>query len=662
MAPILGSNFTSVEELSTNTREVFLDATEILLRFAKNVLDQPNNEKFRKIRVANKHVQSKVLPVAGGMQCLFEMGFEEDTNGEFLNLPMTTSLDQLKAIREELLVRREKYGVKSNAASGERQEPYGAAAASGGNERNLELPSPAGATSTSVPSASASNVQGEPNDYMSRMSKELSFFTKMRTQLAQVLLYENPALQFMAKRCIPVEALQELATKKEQAMKEALKEGESNSKLPDLNDFILLELLTWFKSQFFSWVDAPPCEVCGGTPEACGSAEPTPEDLKYGASRVENYWCSKCRRYERFPRYNHPGKLLETKRGRCGEWANCFCQLCRALGFETRFVLDWTDHVWAEVYSHAQEKWLHCDPCENICDKPLTYEVGWGKKLSYVLAFSKDDIQDVTCRYTCNNEEILKRRTECREGWLAHQITKLCNDRQKSLTEERRKELQKRAVREIGEFFRPKNVKQGELEGRSSGSLAWRLARGETGASSTACKTGELFKLTAKERERKVFHLRYCCASDKYERIGDGSEMMGWDSCLFEVENVFRKEEHDWKMVYLARTEGSAAASIKWKFDFRESGLVVDHVTIKACSATYESGTIRWTLCSDASCVMLDGSSQIDTMDLSGSDVLTLTADMSGGNGDVAWQHTQLFRQGTEETAVHPLELRITFK
>jgi peptide-N4-(N-acetyl-beta-glucosaminyl)asparagine amidase len=112
----------------------------------------------------------------------------------------------------------------------------------------------------------------------------------------------------------------------------------------------------------------------------------------------------------RFPRYNHPVKLLDTRRGRCGEWAQCFTLCCRAMGFEVRAAHDWTDHVWAEVWSDSQRRWIHCDPCEDVMDRPDLYETGWGKKLNYVIALSVDEVVDVTRRYTKKYTEVKTRR------------------------------------------------------------------------------------------------------------------------------------------------------------------------------------------------------------------------------------------------------------
>ena len=47
----------------------------------------------------------------------------------------------------------------------------------------------------------------------------------------------------------------------------------------------------------------------------------------------------------------------------------------RACGLDTRYVLDLTDHVWAEYYSAAMQRWVHMDPCEDAYDQPLLYEV-----------------------------------------------------------------------------------------------------------------------------------------------------------------------------------------------------------------------------------------------------------------------------------------------
>ena len=50
---------------------------------------------------------------------------------------------------------------------------------------------------------------------------------------------------------------------------------------------------------------------------------------------------------------------------------------------------------------------------------PTSYvQSGWGKKLSYIIAFSKDGVADVTRRYTKKWDEVMTRRTQVSEIWL----------------------------------------------------------------------------------------------------------------------------------------------------------------------------------------------------------------------------------------------------
>ena len=67
----------SVQLLLENTDETFLNVSELLLKFASNVLNNPENPKYRRIRVGNNVVSERLLPVNGAIECLFEMGFEE---------------------------------------------------------------------------------------------------------------------------------------------------------------------------------------------------------------------------------------------------------------------------------------------------------------------------------------------------------------------------------------------------------------------------------------------------------------------------------------------------------------------------------------------------------------------------------------------------------
>lgn len=209
--------------------------------------------------------------------------------------------------------------------------------------------------------------------------------------------------------------------------------------------------------------------------------QPTADELRWEAPRVEAHHCKSCGTVGRFPRYNSPAKLLETRRGRCGEWANCFTLCVAAMGYDVRYVLDFTDHVWVEAYVEKLGKYVHLDCCENAFDSPQMYEHGWGKKLSYIFSFGLDgNVVDSIWRYSKNFDETCTRRDQCSEETLCRTVSRV-NDRLR-IPAARQLELDERyCVELVGFLSIPKSLRPEERQGRMTGSLAWRTERGETG-------------------------------------------------------------------------------------------------------------------------------------------------------------------------------------
>ncbi|KAL6100090.1 ngly1 [Pungitius sinensis] len=637
----------AVTTLCENSDEVFLDVAKLLLTYADNILRSPSEEKYRSIRIGNPTFSTKLLPINGAVECLFEMGFEEAET--HLVFPKSASVEQLKLIRDSVAAERDQ-----RLRGGQPVQPIAQAVA------------PLASTSVSTPSvapessaATSSQPVTPPAPEPSSLENSMSFFLSLQSNFQHVMIYEDPELQQKARSHIPH---QQLSSDAEQKLTEA-KAADPECKL-GMEDFLVLELLRWFKQDFFSWVDCLPCSQCRGQTVHSRSLSPTADDIRWGAQRVENHYCQSCQLSTRFPRYNNPEKLLETRRGRCGEWANCFTLCCRALGLEARYIWDSTDHVWTEVYSVSQRRWLHCDSCENGCDKPLLYEVGWGKKLAYILAFSKDQVVDVTWRYSCKHPEVLSRRTRVQEAWLLHTIAGLNASRQQSLSPERKKELMERLLVELVEFISPKEPKPGELGGRNSGSLAWRLARGETrkaDAGTSTQATGYVFTPTEKEKSGRLLHVRYSATKDQYCRVSNNCEVIqSWDQCVWKKESVFRKVEDDWQMVYIARTQGSSVGKISWKFDFSSAALKIKSVSVTASSQTFHSGEVCWHLQAGPSTTEFPGDGKPQSFQsLAGSSEFIVAASLGGGEGETSWQHSQLFRRSLKETEECSFEILV---
>ncbi|CAD6189724.1 unnamed protein product [Caenorhabditis auriculariae] len=484
--------------------------------------------------------------------------------------------------------------------------------------------------------------------------EEKKFLEKLVSYTKQTAFYGDVIYQTLARSVIPEDKLTELATVDSQ-----------------VNQFALAkELLSWFKNDFFTWCDSPICSCGEQTPKDKGmDGRPTTEELRLGANRVEVYECPKCSAEVRYPRYNDPAKLLETKKGRCGEWANCFTLIAAAMGFDVRLILDTTDHVWTELWIEDEKRWVHCDPCENIIDCPLIYEKGWGKKLQYVIGYGIDHIYDVTWRYVVDSRKTFDLRRDVRPETFSSFLTKLNARQLSNITAERKKEVITRRMYDLVEMVSAESSKRQAdnkaYSGRTTGDEAWRRSRGEMGrklvsGTSVVSENSEPIQLNQQELEAKKFRLQYSCIKDEYERVGTHKTTLGYSTLATSVKNIARKVESDWKKSYLCRSDGAQEGEITWSVDLREVK-EIKSIRLKFDGISqFESGKVIVVVCVADSCTKVPKSGEL-TLEEIKPDVVKITAKLLGGDGNNAFQHAQLFRCDSDALNDYQFVLDIDF-
>jgi Transglutaminase-like superfamily len=211
---------------------------------------------------------------------------------------------------------------------------------------------------------------------------------------------------------------------------------------------VLQSFLDWFRSNFPYYYDM--CYKCGASCKQDGEDEgsflgyvyPENHEVAGKAGRTEIYQCHKCQAVTRFPRFNAASHVLQQKRGRCGEYSMLMYRMLRATGHETRWIVDWADHVWCELL--WQGRWVHLDPCEAAIDAPLLYQE-WGKQQTYIMAFYAPlcnlvkqqyhpTIEDVTTKYTSDEIGIIQDRRDASAAIIDSTIAKVSWELKKKLS------------------------------------------------------------------------------------------------------------------------------------------------------------------------------------------------------------------------------------
>ncbi|CAG5083596.1 Oidioi.mRNA.OKI2018_I69.PAR.g10416.t1.cds [Oikopleura dioica] len=559
-------------------------AIDTLEKILKNILTHPSEAKYRKLKVAGKVFTETLLPVDGACDFLYSLGFTESEDGAWLQVDELNSDTKTMFVHAVFLLKTNQSGPSSAPLQG-----------------TAESPTPP--TPTPVqPSPTSQNRNRNLHKFNGSFLDVQERILRLRSSaMSHVRQWEDPETQKKVRETIPVTDLFKRASEllEQNADTEGFERGEL------LKHSLLVTLTDWFKNEFFKWTDG------------------------------------------NIVRYNNPEKLLETREGRCGEWANCFGAILRSFAFhvrETYNVLE--DHVWVEVRTPG--RWTHVDPCEDAIDKPLMYKYGWKRNCHLCLSFSvAEGVRDTTWRYNNKLDEVREARKQLViESWMTSFIKEYEEKKAKVVNWEKKMQ-EEDWIKEAVEFLSPKPVTDQKFSGRTTGSLQWRTSRGET------LKNVEATVIEVKE-DSPEFVVRYNCAKDNYSI--DGETFTNWASFAHHNGKIFRKEEKDWKMCYLAMLEDSTGdAEVEFKFKLPKKR--ISSISVTAHSATYENGKVFWKFCSGDSCTKFNPSEQFVFNDPSPDSILSIKASLTAPN---FWQHAQLFRQALDDDSFM-FEVRFKF-
>ncbi|CAL4120892.1 unnamed protein product, partial [Meganyctiphanes norvegica] len=160
------------------------------------------------------------------------------------------------------------------------------------------------------------------------------------------------------------------------------------------------------------------------------------------------------------------------------------------------------------------------------------------------------------------------------------------------------------------------------------------------------------------------FLLKYSITKDVYIRPikSDVQETKGWRTGVYQQSDMCRGQdcENEHKIVYLSRTLGVAAATVRWRVNWPGSELTPKDVTIFLPHKTLDSGKVTWYIIIGNNTFLgsEDGYLQLRDLDLGPVRHLDVCARVEGSRVT----HARLFNQIETDMNEFPFVINIHFK
>lgn len=245
-------NLDLVARLERNATSSYIKAVTIYLKLLTNIIENPKEEKFRRFKKSNQRISKELLNIDGMQELVTDSGFVLEGDEFVLLRGGLGVVAKLKSYRDFFQKRLDLVNNPSALST----------------SAAIKVPSKGAIQKNAVSSVPATIkiLADKPFHERIRFPPALQSTNNFLRQLEQisdsVMQYEDSLLQQSALKLIPMERLKANALEKLRKLQKLIQSKVIAEDEPPLDDLILEELATWFKNDFFKWVNAMPCRVC----------------------------------------------------------------------------------------------------------------------------------------------------------------------------------------------------------------------------------------------------------------------------------------------------------------------------------------------------------------------------------------------------------------